>query len=664
MCSAHPAWPVRDWARHPGRVDVHLQQCARERGPAGRPARNGRPALRPLAPKGQTVTDVAVRPAEDTPGPVDRAGTRPGREERIFRAALVLIITAAVVVRFIARQPLWLDEAQSVAIARLPLSGTGPTMWDGLLEDGSPPLYYILLHLWTSVLGDGTSAVRAMSAVINLGSAVPLYYLGRRLVGQRAAKVAVVFYLTSPFALYFGTETRMYSLIVLLTTLGGLALERVLREPRAKNIAVLALCSGCLALTHYWCLYLLVTVGAWLIGLVFLRRRLAAAQAVRDARSTRPGGRARGGHRPGSVRVPRTAATAASPVPPGGAPAAGLAETADQWAGGRHPAEVLADTVDAPGRTVPPWSPRGPLAGIVGIIAGGLVFAPWLPNFFSQLAHTGTPWGEPASFAAVSHAYGQWAGGPTTLGRLLLFLITGLVAAGIAGRPLGGRFLLLDLRGLEPGRTLFLLATGTLIVAVAAGKAVGNAWADRYTATAFVPFLLVVGLGATMLANRRVFHGVIAIAALTGVIAGTSDVRRERSQAGEAAAVLTRLASPGDILLVCPDQLGPGLARTVPSWLKVYVVPTYAGPDRVDWVDYEERNESANGVAFAERALAEAGTNTVFMAGSGAYRTYEELCTQVRTTLQERRPNADEVMEQGLPTRVYENYALLRFRAS
>ncbi|TCJ33071.1 glycosyltransferase family 39 protein [Parafrankia sp. BMG5.11] len=586
------------------------------------------------------MTDVAVRPAEHTPEPVDRVGARPDREHRIFRGALVLIIAAAVVVRFIARQPLWLDEAQSVAIARLPLSGAAPTMWDGLLQDGSPPLYYILLHLWISVFGEGTASVRGMSAVINLGSAVPVFYLGRRLVGDRGAKVAVVLYLTSPFALYFGTETRMYSLIVLLTALGGLALERVLRVPSVKNMVLLAVASGCLALTHYWCLYLLVTVGAWLVGLVVVRPRVAAARTARRGRAGRSGAHSRGGRRP------------AAPAP---------ADASEQPTAAP---ELLADAAGGARRAVPTWHPRGPLAGMIGIIAGGLVFAPWLPNFRSQLAHTGTPWGEPASFAAVSHAYGQWAGGPTTLGRLLLFLITGLVAAGIAGRPLGGRFVLLDLKGLEPGRTLFLLATGTLIVAVAAGKLVGNAWADRYTATAFVPFLLVVGLGATMLADRRVFHGVVAVAALVGVIAGTSDVRRERSQAGEAADVLTRLSRPGDILLVCPDQLGPGLARTVPSWLKVYVVPTYAAPDRVDWVDYEERNESANGVAIAQRAIAEAGTNTVFMAGSGAYRTYEELCTQVRATLQTQRPVADEVMEQGLPAQVYENYALLRFRAS
>ncbi|SNQ45530.1 conserved membrane hypothetical protein [Frankia canadensis] len=675
------------------------------------------------------MTDVAVRPAEQLPGPVDEVGDTPDRAGRVFAVVVGVLVAASVIVRFTASQALWLDEAQSVAIARLPLHGASPTMWDGLLQDGSPPLYYLLLHGWIDVFGESTLAVRSMSALLNIVAAWPLYVLASRVVGQRAAKVAVVLYLTSPFALYFATETRMYSLIVLLTTLGGLALERVLRAPSPRAVVSLAFAAGCLALTHYWCLYLLLTVGVWLIFLLTIRPWYQARRARRGgsgplstdgagAVGVRPadglgadglGASAAGtglatsppdplatppadGYR--STRVyPATGAAYAAgnghagylfPAGPDGGPA-GLAARppyGDLAARSAAPEAHPAGTPGARGggaarrhgarRGPAPagaarlaTARRGPLYGLIGIIGGGLVFAPWLPSFFDQLAHTGTPWGEPASYAAISHAYGQWAGGPTTLGRLLLFLITGLAAAGVAGRTAGGRFILLDLRGLEPGRTLFLLATGTLLVAVTAGKVVGNAWADRYTATAFVPFLLVLGLGSTIIGDRRVFRVVIAVAALIGLLAGTSDLRRERSQATEAAGVLERLARPGDVMLVCPDQIGPGLARTVPPWMKVYVVPTYAPPDRVDWVDYEDRNMHADGRALAQRALAEAGPqHTVFLAGSGAYRTYEELCTVVQTTLAQARPHADQVMEQGLPTKVYENYALLRFRAS
>ena len=55
---------------------------------------------------------------------------------------------------------LWLDEALSVNIARLPL-GDIP---GALRHDGAPPLYYVLLHLWMRVFGTGDGAVRALAA--------------------------------------------------------------------------------------------------------------------------------------------------------------------------------------------------------------------------------------------------------------------------------------------------------------------------------------------------------------------------------------------------------------------------------------------------------------------------------------------------------------------
>jgi uncharacterized membrane protein len=178
------------------------------------------------------VTDVAVRPAEHISGTAEGVGRRAEGERLFFRVALFVVVAAAVVLRFSARQALWLDEAQSVAIAKLPLTGSGTTLFDGLRQDGSPPLYYLLLHGWIELFGTGTAAVRSLSAVLNLVAAWPLYLLARELVGTRAARVAVLLYLTSPFALYFATETRMYSLIVLLTAFGGLALTRVLRQPK------------------------------------------------------------------------------------------------------------------------------------------------------------------------------------------------------------------------------------------------------------------------------------------------------------------------------------------------------------------------------------------------------------------------------------------------
>ena len=85
-----------------------------------------------------------------------RLGERSGQPWSVAALWALLggLVTAGVVTRFVAPPELWLDEAQSVAIAHLPL----PDLFDALEQDGSPPLYYLLLHVWTALFG--TSATR------------------------------------------------------------------------------------------------------------------------------------------------------------------------------------------------------------------------------------------------------------------------------------------------------------------------------------------------------------------------------------------------------------------------------------------------------------------------------------------------------------------------
>src|SRR5947209_20006208 len=70
-------------------------------------------------------------------------------------AGIVAAVVLGIALRFVSRGPLWLDEAQSLAIARRPLS----QLADALRHDGAPPLYYVLLHVWTQVFGNSTFAL-------------------------------------------------------------------------------------------------------------------------------------------------------------------------------------------------------------------------------------------------------------------------------------------------------------------------------------------------------------------------------------------------------------------------------------------------------------------------------------------------------------------------
>jgi mannosyltransferase len=190
-----------------------------------------------------------------------------------------LVVLIGVALRFWTRSDMWLDEALTVDISRLPIS----QLHAALMRDGAPPLYYFLLHFWMKVFGSSNLGARSLSGVISVATLPCIWIAGNRLGGKAVASAATVLVATSPFAIYYGTEARMYSLVALLTTLGFLALDSALREPTKWNLAATALCTALLLYTHYWALYLVAVTGAWLVFQAWrgpVRRRRHARSAL------------------------------------------------------------------------------------------------------------------------------------------------------------------------------------------------------------------------------------------------------------------------------------------------------------------------------------------------------------------------------------------------
>jgi hypothetical protein len=170
------------------------------------------------------------------------------------RAAVAVVVAAGVALRVRAGSSLWLDEAISVDIARLPLGD----VTEALRRDGHPPLYYAVLHLWTGVVGTGDTAVRALSGVFGVATLPVMWCLGRRLGGRSTATVTLLLVATSPFAVRYATEARMYALVTFLAAAGHLAVLRAEEAPTVRRLALVAATATALVLTHYW--------GVWLVG--------------------------------------------------------------------------------------------------------------------------------------------------------------------------------------------------------------------------------------------------------------------------------------------------------------------------------------------------------------------------------------------------------------
>ncbi len=164
-----------------------------------------------------------------------------------------LDITIGFFLRFSTTSKLWLDEALSVNIA----SGTLGQIVANLRNDGAPPLYYFLLHAWMTLFGHSDAAVRSLSGIISVLGLLAAFVLARRLWGSKHAFVATAVLAVMPYSVYFGTEARMYSLVMLESTLLLFVWLGRWEAPAFKRSIIAMFLIGMILYTHYWSIYLI-----------------------------------------------------------------------------------------------------------------------------------------------------------------------------------------------------------------------------------------------------------------------------------------------------------------------------------------------------------------------------------------------------------------------
>ena len=195
-------------------------------------------------------------------------------------AGLGLVLAASLVLR---AQHLhvgyWIDEGLSVGIADRPLGDIPST----LRLDGSPPLYYMLLHVWMSVVGSSGEAATAALSLLFACLAVPAAFVGVRLtLGARAGWIAAILTALNPFLTQYAQETRMYALVVLLGTVATSAFLAAFVKRRRRALPVLVAALTAMAYTHNYSLFFMAGTALTWLGLVALEPPEGRRALIRD----------------------------------------------------------------------------------------------------------------------------------------------------------------------------------------------------------------------------------------------------------------------------------------------------------------------------------------------------------------------------------------------
>lgn len=194
-------------------------------------------------------------------------GRHPDLRSRLVDWAIVGALTAvSVVVRLEgAGIWLWIDEALTVGLASQAL-----TEIPGQLQlDGSPPLYYLLLHGWMRVFGTSELATHSLSVVFATACVPVAFWGGQSLFDRRTALIAATLAATSPFLTHFARETRMYSLLTLLALLVAATFVKAFVREQQGVVAPFVAALVALLYTHNWGIYLAVATGLALVPAAF-----------------------------------------------------------------------------------------------------------------------------------------------------------------------------------------------------------------------------------------------------------------------------------------------------------------------------------------------------------------------------------------------------------
>ncbi|MGH9077639.1 MAG: glycosyltransferase family 39 protein [Acidimicrobiales bacterium] len=429
----------------------------------------------------------------------------------------------------------WGDEAISVGIASRPLD----QIPHFLRFDGSPPLYYVVLHMWMAAFGTSELATHSLSLVISLSAIPAAWWCAKEVLGPATARPAALIASVFPYLTYYGTETRMYVLVGTLSMVAVAAWAQALRAPSDRRwLALAVVASAAVLYTHNWGLYL---VGACtFVGLV--RARAGGDRAVLRASVTYAG-------------------------------AVGLAYL--PW---------VPSLWWQVGNTGAPWAPRPSVGDLVADPVNAAFSASWVVVVACLLVAVRAMW--------VASRTGNEGTGP---GRSATGPHRGLTGPG-RSRPGGSRVAGAG----RLGNPLAVLALVVVVVIVAGWLVaqVVHSWAPRYLGVALLPAVLAMaGVLAASAMGRRCLPVVALAMAATAlpVMLDPPAAAASKSNVATVDAAMSGQLVPGDLVITTAVAELPAIAYYLPPGLR-YATPIglVSDPRIVDWQDLPARLSAAD----------------------------------------------------------------------
>lgn len=127
-----------------------------------------------------------------------------------------------------------------------------------------PPAYFVILSLWRKI-NDGIFFARLLSIIFTFISSFFLYKVIRLIFNNLYSKWLIVIFLLNPYTIWSSTETRLYSLLVLLTIVAFYLFYQIYFFNK-KNLKVLFIITSTVGVyTQYFFVFLIMSFAVILM---------------------------------------------------------------------------------------------------------------------------------------------------------------------------------------------------------------------------------------------------------------------------------------------------------------------------------------------------------------------------------------------------------------
>ena len=164
-------------------------------------------------------------------------------------------------------ESLWFDEGFAIRLASLGVV----QIWEDELH---PPLYFILLHVWTNFWGISEFSTRFLSLIFGFLAIFMIYKVGKLIYSKEVGLLSSLLLALSEFHIYYSQEVRMYSLMTLLTLFSFYCFIKLLKVRNRMYLIGYILSSSLLIYTHIFGVFIIIAQNIYIVPTFVLSKKV------------------------------------------------------------------------------------------------------------------------------------------------------------------------------------------------------------------------------------------------------------------------------------------------------------------------------------------------------------------------------------------------------